>query len=188
MKFLLGEETRGIKFGFSWFIVSEVIFFFSFFWAFFSFSVIPASQIRRFWPSMGIEVINWRAIPLLNTVILLSSGVTLTIRHSTWKGKNNLGIIGLIITIGLGIYFILIQFNEYSERRFTIADGIFGSSFYVLTGLHSLHVILGVIFLRRALSRIKSIRSSRFEISIWYWHFVDVVWLFLFGFVYVWRS
>lgn len=199
LEFKVGKTSFLVKsayrFGFLWFIISEVIFFFAFFWRFFAFSIVPSTEVGNQWPPVGIEPINPWGIPLLNTIILLSSGVRITWAHSLVKISNRLysmkklPSIPLIITIFLGFYFLIIQLVEYSEAPFSIADGVYGTSFFILTGFHGFHVIVGVLFISASLIRLRRLNSYRhvgFECAIWYWHFVDVVWLFLFSFVYVW--
>lgn len=183
---------ESFRFGFILFILSEVMFFVSFFWAFFCFSVIPVCDVGGVWPTFGVTGIPPLGIPLLNTVILLSSGMTVTFSHACLKSFYNrlYGYVGLILTLLLGYFFLVVQFVEYGEAGFSVSDGVFGTSFFMLTGLHGIHVLLGCILLTGCFFRFFSFNSEShvgYECRIWYWHFVDVVWLFLFGFVYVWR-
>jgi len=184
--------TKGLRWGIILFIVSEVFFFFSFFWAFFHSSLSPSIEIGIKWPPMGIEVFNPFQVPLLNTIILLSSGVTVTWAHHAIIEKNySQAFSRLLITIILGLYFTALQAIEYIEAEFTIADSVYGSTFFLATGFHGIHVIIGTRFLLVCLIRHSIIHFSRnhhfgFEAAAWYWHFVDVVWLFLYIRIYWW--
>ena len=175
------------------FIVSEILFFFSFFWAYFHSSLSPAIEIGQSWPPLGIIPFNPFDIPLLNTIILVSSGLTVTWSHHAILNNNyKERTIRLLITILLGIYFSALQLIEYIEAPFTISDSVYGSRFFVATGFHGLHVIIGTIFLfftfyRINLLHFSSIHHFGFEAAAWYWHFVDVVWLFLYVSIYWWR-
>nr|YP_010846134.1 cytochrome c oxidase subunit 3 [Cyathus pallidus]WEV87321.1 cytochrome c oxidase subunit 3 [Cyathus pallidus] len=194
----LGHHTKqvqnGIMLGFILFVISEVFAFFSVFWAYFHSSLSPTIELGGIWPPIGILPLDPLAIPLLNTFLLLSSGAFVTYaHHSLIGGKRKLAIEGLIFTVILAIIFTALQYFEYSEASFTFADGVFGSTFYASTGLHGLHVMIGTIFLLVALIRIINYQFSRkhamgLETSILYWHFVDVVWLFLFISVYFWSA
>ena len=190
----LGAITRGLKrafrFAFILFIMSEVVFFGSFFWGFFTFSLVPTIEIGRAWPQVGIFVIYGFGVPLLNTVILLSSGVRVT-----WAHKNILhyksAALPLRITLILGVVFLFIQISEYIRASFSISDGVYGSIFFLLTGFHGFHVFVGCCMLLACLTRARRFSRRRhvgFECAAWYWHFVDVVWLFLFSFVYLWSK
>ena len=194
----LGNHTlavqRGIHMGVALFIVSEVFFFLAIFWAFFHSALSPTIEMGAHWPPMGIEAINPFELPLLNTIILLSSGVTITFaHHSLIQGNRNGALYGTIFTIILALIFTGLQGIEYTVSSFTITDSTFGSCFYFGTGFHGLHVIIGTIFITVALWRILAYHLTDnhhlgFESSILYWHFVDVVWLFLFVSVYYWGS
>jgi len=183
-----------ISIGMMLFILSEVMFFFGFFWSYFHFSLNPSDAIQGNWPPVSVESIFAYGLPLINTVILLSSGITLTWSHfALFKNNKTESVIGLILTIILGLIFTKIQFIEFYLAKFTIADSAYGSVFYMLTGLHGFHVIIGTIFLCVALYRMvtnlfNKTRFSGFELSIWYWHFVDVVWLFVFTGIYCWGN
>lgn len=184
--------TEGIKLGFLLFIVSEIMFFFSFFWAFFHSALTPTAEIGMTWPPVGIDPIRPWGVPLLNTAILLSSGASLTWAHHALRnqiGKDALK--ALIITVLLGAWFSLLQAYEYVEAPFSIADRVYGSTFFVATGFHGLHVLIGTTFLIICLLRMSKGHFSQFhhtgfECAIWYWHFVDVVWIFLFICIYWW--
>lgn len=184
---------NGIRMGIILFIVSEILFFFSFFWAYFHSSLSPAIEIGQSWPPLGIIPFNPFDIPLLNTIILVSSGLTVTWSHHAILNNNyKERTIRLLITILLGIYFSALQLIEYIEAPFTISDSVYGSRFFVATGFHGLHVIIGTIFLfftfyRINLLHFSSIHHFGFEAAAWYWHFVDVVWLFLYVSIYWWR-
>jgi cytochrome c oxidase subunit 3 len=187
-----GAVQMGLRYGMILFIVSEIMFFVAFFWAFFHSSLAPTVEIGAIWPPKGIDVLNPWEIPFLNTLILLSSGAAVTwAHHAILAGFRQQGIIALIITIGLALIFTAFQGYEYLEAPFTIADGIYGSTFYLATGFHGFHVIIGTIFLLVCLFRLISYHFTRahhfgFEAAAWYWHMVDVVWLFLFVSVYFW--
>nr|YP_008994248.1 cytochrome c oxidase subunit III [Ophiacantha linea]AGQ49782.1 cytochrome c oxidase subunit III [Ophiacantha linea] len=184
--------TSGIKIGFILFIFSEIMFFLSFFWAFFHSALSPTPEIGLIWPPTGINPINPWGVPLLNTAILLSSGASLTwAHHSLRQNDNNEAINSLLITILLGIWFTALQAYEYWEASFTVADNVYGNTFFVATGFHGLHVIIGTTFLIICFLRLINAHFSTnhhvgFECAIWYWHFVDVVWIFLFICIYWW--
>jgi len=190
-----GQHTKevqiGLRQGMILFIVSEVMFFFAFFWAFFHSSMNPTIEIVQ-WPPLGIEVIGPWGVPLLNTVILLSSGATVTwAHHAIFTGSFKRTVEGLAITVFLGCFFLCVQMLEYAEAPFTISDSVYGSTFFLTTGFHGFHVFIGTIFLLVCLVRLYNQEFTRehhvgFESAIWYWHFVDVVWLFLFVVVYWW--
>jgi cytochrome c oxidase subunit 3 len=193
-----GQHTSavqaGIKTGIILFIVSEVMFFFAFFWAFFHASINPSPNIGGVWPPQGIETLNPWGIPLLNTVILLSSGASVTwSHHAVIAGKKGTALETLLITILLAICFTALQGYEYVNAPFSISDGIYGSTFFMGTGFHGLHVFIGTIFLIVCFFRIYLNHFSKqhhigFEGAIYYWHFVDIVWLFLFISIYWWGS
>jgi len=192
----LGHHTSfvqiGIRLGFYLFVISEIFVFFSVFWAFFYASLAPNIEIGCVFPSVGIVAFNPWSIPLLNTLILLTSGISLTwSRHSIVEGDRKNTFNGLLLTIVLGFIFTLFQYIEYKEATFTITDSIYGSTFYACTGLHGIRVIVGTIFLIISLFRLFNYEFTKrhhisFELAILYWHFVDVVWLFLFIVIYWW--
>lgn len=191
-----GEHTKrvqkGLRYGVILFIVSEVMFFFAFFWAFFSASLSPVIEIGSVWPPEGIKVFNPFEVPFLNTVILLLSGASITFaHHAIVHGDRKLSITGLIVTIALAITFTLLQVFEYMDAQFKINDGVYGSTFFMATGFHGFHVLIGSTFLVICLIRLVKFHFTKyhhfgFEAAAWYWHFVDVVWLFLFVSVYFW--
>nr|YP_010954724.1 cytochrome c oxidase subunit III [Dorcus rectus]WMW30109.1 cytochrome c oxidase subunit III [Dorcus rectus] len=186
--------TMGLRWGMILFITSEVFFFISFFWGFFHSSLAPSIELGMNWPPKGITPFNPLQIPLLNTLILLSSGLTVTwAHHSLIENNFNQVTQGLSLTVILGIYFTLLQAYEYMEAPFTIADAVYGSSFFMATGFHGIHVIIGTTFLAVGLFRhlnnhFSSIHHFGFEAAAWYWHFVDIVWLFLYISIYWWGS
>ena len=191
-----GNHTKsveyGLRMGMVLFIVSEVMFFFAFFWAFFHSSLSPAIEIGGVWPPLGIETFSPWEVPLLNTLILLTSGATVTVCHNTLiTGERTLAINSLIATILLAALFTGFQVFEYLHASFTIADSVYGSTFFMATGFHGFHVFVGTCFLSVCLFRLNANHFTRehhfgFEAAAWYWHFVDVVWLFLFVVVYWW--
>jgi len=193
-----GQHTArvqlGLRLGMILFIVSEIMFFFAFFWAFYHSSLAPAIQIGSVWPPKGIETFSAFGIPFLNTVILLSSGATITWSHHAILAGNRIEAInGLIATVVLAIIFTAFQGYEYMHASFTISDSVYGSTFYLCTGFHGFHVIVGTIFLTVCLIRLINHHFTKehhfgFEAAAWYWHFVDVVWLFLFISIYYWGN
>nr|YP_009489600.1 cytochrome c oxidase subunit III [Ornithoptera richmondia]SPP23503.1 cytochrome c oxidase subunit III [Ornithoptera richmondia] len=186
--------SKGLRWGMILFIISEVFFFISFFWAFFHSSLSPNIEIGALWPPLSISPFNPFQIPLLNTIILISSGITVTWAHHAIM-ENNFSQMSqsLFLTIILGIYFSILQAYEYYEAPFSIADSIYGSIFFMATGFHGLHVIIGTIFLSICFLRHLNFHFSSnhhfgFEAAAWYWHFVDVVWLFLYISIYWWGN
>nr|AFQ62201.1 cytochrome c oxidase subunit III [Xyletinus sp. XYL01] len=186
--------TMGLRWGMILFIVSEVFFFISFFWGFFHSSLSPSIELGMNWPPKGVIPFNPLQIPLLNTLILLTSGLSVTwAHHSLMENNYKQTTQGLLVTIILGIYFTLLQAYEYVESPFTIADSVYGSTFFMATGFHGLHVIIGTTFLtvclfRHLYNHFSPIHHFGFEAAAWYWHFVDVVWLFLYVSIYWWGS
>lgn len=181
-----------LKFGFFLFILSEVMFFFGFFFAHFYISLSPAIELGAVWPPVGIIVISPFKLPLLNTMLLLLSGIYVTISHM-YISKGNVGkvIKNLFYAIVCGLILTCIQLYEYIHAVFSIADSVYGSLFYMLTGFHGVHVLAGTVFLIVGLSRtyggqFTTAHHIGFECAVWYWHSVDIVWLFLFIFVYIW--
>nr|AIE43807.1 cytochrome oxidase subunit 3 [Lophophysema eversa] len=186
------KVQTGLKIGIILFILSEILFFFSFFWAFFHRRLVPTIEIGRTWPPEGITIINPSSIPLLNTIILLSSGATITwAHHAIIAGKKIERKNRLKWTIILGILFTRLQRFEYFDTTFTISDRIYGRTFFVATGFHGLHVLIGRTLLitcwfRITLNHFTQTHHVGFEGGTWYWHFVDIVWLFLFLCIYWW--
>ena len=182
----------GMRYGMILFIASEVMFFFGFFWAFFAASLAPTVELGNIWPPKGIVTFNALDIPLLNTLILLCSGVTITYSHHAITAGNKLQAVwGLVLTVVLAVIFTGFQAYEYATAPFVISDGIYGSTFYMATGFHGFHVFIGTCFLtvclvRLLLNHFTSTHHFGFEAAAFYWHFVDVVWLFLYVAVYFW--
>ncbi len=201
-----GFHTRVVqishRYGMILFIASEVMFFVAWFWAYFSSALFPTDvhQVARdalfggVWPPKGIETFNPWHLPLLNTLILLTSGTTVTWAHHALLHDDRKGLkLGLILTIALGVTFTCVQAYEYMHAPFHYAGHIYGATFFMATGFHGAHVIIGSIFLTVCLIRayagqFSSKQHLGFEFAAWYWHFVDVVWLFLFACIYVWGS
>lgn len=185
---------KGLRLGMILFILSEVMFFFAFFWAFFHSSIAPVFNIGGVWPPAAISTISTYTLPLTNTVFLLTSGASVTWSHHALlvRAKKH-SLVGLIFTLVLAIFFLSLQSIEYIKAPFNISDGIYGSCFYMTTGFHGFHVFVGTIALLVSLIRMTLNHFTRehhfgFESAIWYWHFVDVVWLFLFINVYWWSN
>jgi cytochrome c oxidase subunit 3 len=186
------KVQAGLKLGFILFIVSEVMFFFGFFWAFFHSSLSPSIAIGCIWPPFAISPFDPMGTPLVNTCVLLLSGATITFTHHNLilskKGKT---LFGFYETIFYAFVFSILQFEEYLYAPFAISDGIYGSVFFMTTGLHGFHVIIGTIFIIVCLLRFRLRHFTKehhlgFEFSAWYWHFVDVVWLFVYLVIYWW--
>ena len=222
------KVQKGLRLGMALFIVSEVMFFLAFFWAYFHSSLAPTIEIGSVWPPVGIEPFSPFQIPLLNTIILLLSGATITMAHhalilfkkdnetidvellsynSKKEGYIETQVVnlplwyyldkqirnGFLATIGLAVLFTLLQVYEYFEAPFSINSGIYGSTFFMATGFHGFHVIVGTIFIVVNYFRYKALHFTStdhfgFEASIWYWHFVDVVWLILYLSIYIWPT
>ena len=181
----------GLRYGMMLFIASEVMFFVAFFWAFFAASLFPAGGI---WPPQGIATFDPFDLPLVNTLILLLSGSTVTwAHHALIEDNRNDFLLGLLLTVLLGISFTFFQALEYMHAPFGFTEGIYPSVFFMATGFHGFHVIVGTIFLsvcllRGYLGHFTKSHHFGFEAAAWYWHFVDVVWLFLFICIYMWGS
>ena len=194
----LGDHTlavqRGLNLGVGLFIVSEALFFLAIFWAYFHSALGPTVELGTGWPPTGVEAVNPFELPLINTVILLSSGFTVTYAHHSLIENNRNGTLdGLAFTVVLAVIFTCCQGIEYVVSFFSFGDSSFGSSFYFGTGFHGLHVIIGTIFLAVGLWRMLAYHITEnhhlgLESGILYWHFVDVVWIFLFISIYYWGS
>jgi cytochrome c oxidase subunit 3 len=182
----------GHRYGMALFIASEVMFFAAFFWAFFSSSLYPSEAIGGVWPPKDIHPFDPFDLPFLNTLILLTSGATVTWAHHALRENNRRDVLrGLALTILLGISFTCVQAWEYSHAPFSFTGGIYPSTFFMATGFHGFHVIIGTTFLivcffRALKGHFKPDHHVGFEAAAWYWHFVDVVWLFLFTCIYWW--
>ena len=201
-----GYHTRVVqishRYGMILFIASEVMFFVAWFWAFFDASLFTGEAIQQarvaftggLWPPKGTEVLAPFHLPLLNTLILLTSGTTVTwAHHGLLHGDRSALKNGLILTIILGAIFTGVQAWEYAHAPFAFKNSIYGSTFFMATGFHGFHVLIGTIFLTVCLLRAYAGHFTPkqhigFEFAAWYWHFVDVVWLFLFSCIYVWGS
>lgn len=192
--FHFNKIVDGLKIGMLLFISSEVLFFASFFWAYFHSRVSPCVEIGQRWPPNRIEAFNPINVPLLNTIILLSSGISITWRHHLFLGNyNKEANITLLLTCLLGVYFTLLQGLEYWQASFSINDSSYGATFFMATGFHGMHVLVGTSFLficwyRRRNKHNNISHLIGFEIAAWYWHFVDVVWLFLYISIYWWGN
>ena len=177
-----------------WFISSEVLFFFGFFWTFFHASLRVVAETGYAWPPAGVLVLDPSSVPLLNTVLLLRSSITVTWSHNCLlirnyaRAKNR-----LVYTISLRAIFTLVQYLEYCESGFSISDSAYRSVFFIATRFHRFHVIVGSAFLvvclvRMVRGQLNASRHVRYECAAWYWHFVDTVWIYLYCLVYWWGS
>jgi cytochrome c oxidase subunit 3 len=189
----VGDHTPvvqiGLRYGMLLFIISEVMFFAAWFWSFFKHAIYPAGDV---WPPAGIETFDPWHLPLINTLILLTSGATVTwAHHGLIEGDRKALVNGLLVTVFLGVVFTIFQAYEYSHAHFGFSGNIYGANFFMATGFHGAHVIIGTIFLAVCLMRamrgdFTQDKHIGFEAAAWYWHFVDVVWLFLFAGIYIW--
>lgn len=185
---------KGLKLGMALFILSEVMFFSAFFWGFFYVSIVPHPLLGNVWPPAYITPIDAWGLPLVNTIILLSSGATVTWAHRAMiLGSRRYSIIGLGLTVFLGVIFMFCQYIEYESSPFSIRDSVYGSLFFMITGFHGFHVFVGTLFLFVCFLRLVQYHFLTdsflgFEFAAWYWHFVDVVWLFVFVFIYWWGA
>ncbi|MEE9453729.1 MAG: cytochrome c oxidase subunit 3 [Paracoccaceae bacterium] len=194
----VGDHTPvvqiGLRYGVILFITSEVMFFVAWFWSFFRASIFPFEDYAGgVWPPVGIETFDAWHLPLINTLILLCSGAAATWAHHAIAHENDRkGLVnGLIIAILLGMLFTVFQAYEYSHAAFSFSGNVYGANFFMATGFHGFHVLVGTIFLFVCL--VRALRGDftpthhiGFEAAAWYWHFVDVVWLFLFAAIYIW--
>lgn len=208
----VGDHTPvvsiGLRYGMILFIASEVMFFVGWFWSFFEFAIFHSARVGenwdaanplfadalakfKDWPPVGVETFDPFHLPLINTLILLLSGTTVTWAHHALQHDDRSGAkLGLLVTILLGMAFTALQVFEYSHAQFSFDGTLYGSAFFMATGFHGAHVVIGTLFLIVCLIRLLTGGMSAqkhlgFEFAAWYWHFVDVVWLFLFAFVYV---
>jgi cytochrome c oxidase subunit 3 len=187
----------GLRYGMTLFIASEVMFFVAFFWAYFHFALYPnhvSGAEVAVWPPQGILTFDPWGLPFLNTMILLLSGCTVTWAHHALLHGDRKGLVnGLALTVLLGMFFTFLQAVEYAEAPFAFTGGVYPSVFFLATGFHGFHVIVGTTFLAVCLFRAMKghftpERHFGFEAAAWYWHFVDVVWLFLFVCIYWWGA
>ncbi len=201
-----GHHTRVVqihhRYGMMMFIASEVMFFVAWFWAYFDSAIYSGEAINYLrydftgghWPPKGIETFDPWHLPLLNTLILLTSGTTVTWAHHALISGDREGLKkALWLTVILGALFTVCQVYEYGHAAFAFKGNIYGATFFMATGFHGAHVLIGTIFLavclyRTYLGHFKPEQHLGFEFAAWYWHFVDVVWLFLFAAIYVWGS
>lgn len=193
-----GDHTQvvqlGLRYGMILFIASEVMFFVAWFWAYFNAALFTPESVGGVWPPTGIETFDPWHIPFINTLILLLSGTTVTWAHHALLEGDREGLKkGLLLTVLLGMIFTGFQAYEYAHAAFGFAGSIYGSTFYMATGFHGFHVIVGTIFLAVCLVRAHKGHFTPeqhfgLEAAAWYWHFVDVVWLFLFTSIYWWGS
>jgi cytochrome c oxidase subunit 3 len=190
------------RYGMILFIASEVMFFVAWFWAYFEgfFNFDAADHVARLaaggahWPPTGVELFDPFHLPLFNTLLLLTSGTTVTWAHHALLHNDRQGLKwGLVLTIVLGALFSFVQVLEYTQAGFSFSGNLYGATFFMATGFHGFHVLIGTIFLivclvRANLGHFTPQQHLGFEFAAWYWHFVDVVWLFLFASIYVWGS
>lgn len=185
---------HGLRLGFAVFIFTELMLFASFFWAFFDASLFPMDAINHVWPPEKIKTMDPFELPYFNTLLLLLSGTSITWAHHALLENNRKELIqGLQVTVLLGFTFLVVQAFEYHHAPFAFKDGIYPSLFFMATGFHGAHVFIGATFLTVCLMRARGgdftpERHVGFECAAWYWHFVDVVWLFLFISIYWWGS
>ena len=213
------DHTRVVqlshRYGMILFIASEVMFFVAWFWAYFDVALFPADAVHAArdaifgcgagtqmgacsvpgtWPPKGIEAFDPWHLPLLNTLLLLTSGTTVTWAHHALLENDRQGLkYGLILTVVLGALFTCVQAYEYSHALFGFSGNVYGATFFMATGFHGFHVLVGTIFLivcliRAYAGQFTPTQHLGFEFAAWYWHFVDVVWLFLFICIYVWGT
>jgi cytochrome c oxidase subunit 3 len=189
------KNIRSIRLGFGLFLISEAMFFFALFWSYFHFSLNPSVWIGSVWPPYGMETISPFKLPLLNTMILVTSGITLTytqkiISRNTGNSRYD-AIKGFLLTLFLAVSFILIQRYEFIHAPFSINDSVYGSIFFFITGFHGIHVIAGTVFifvcfLRFVDHHFYQENALALDLAAWYWHFVDLVWIFVYVIVYWW--
>jgi len=186
--------VSGLRLSLVLFILSECFFFLSFFWAYLHFSLSPNIELGSLWPPKGISPLDYSTIPLLNTCVLLTSALTVTVAHTSLLDSSFSTCLSyLSITVLLGVFFTLLQAYEYHLSPFAISDSSYGSSFFLATGFHGIHVVAGTLWLSVSIPRLLAghyTPSRHFCLlgSIWYWHFVDVIWLCLFLIIYIWGS
>lgn len=194
----LGDHTiavrKGLNLGFLLFVVSEILIFAGIFWAYFHSAMSPNIELGSVWPPVGIEAIGPTELPLLNTIILLASGATITYcHHALLQGSRQNALLGLGLTFWLIVIFVLCQIVEYTNAGFTISDGVFGSVFFCGTGLHFFHMVMLIIMLGVCYWRLRNYQFTTnhhvgFETTVLYLHVLDVIWLFLYIVMYWWGS
>ena len=186
------ETVEGFKLGMIFFILSEVFFFLGMFWAYFHLAEAPALEMGAVWPPVGVTPFDPKGIPFLNTILLVSSGISVTWSHHAMEiALFSSSVLSLLVTVLLGSVFTLLQGIEYYVARFTFSCSSYSSVYFMGTGFHGLHVIIGRVLLliclfRFLLTSIRPNHSAGFECSVWYWHFVDIVWFCLYLIFYWW--
>jgi len=184
---------KGFVVSFIIFIMREILLFLGFFWSFFTNSLVPVLEIGVMWPPKSLTNPSPLGASTAGTALLLTSGAYLTWAHHALLAKEDNSVIsGFIYTFILGEFFVVIQASEYSMSPFTVADSALGCCFFLLTGLHGAHVIVGLrllwlCFIRFLRADMRNSKHIGFETAAWYWHFVDIVWLFVFRLIYAWR-
>nr|YP_665492.1 cytochrome c oxidase subunit III [Agamermis sp. BH-2006]ABG38304.1 cytochrome c oxidase subunit III [Agamermis sp. BH-2006] len=194
--FLKGTQNflmqSSLKFGMIFFIVSEFFFFISFFWSYFHFMFMQSGEVGMEWPPKGVYAINCLSVPMLNSFLLLSSGVSLTVSHNMLLFEKKEFKFLLLMTAILGVLFSYCQYWEYKMLDFLWSDSYYGSIFFLGTGFHGFHVIMGSLILLTIWFRSLYFQiltdSMMFELGAWYWHFVDVIWMILFIEFYWWSK
>ena len=194
----LGDHTlavrKGLSLGFYLFVVSEVLIFAGLFWAYFHSAMAPSIELGSVWPPVGIEAVGPTELPLLNTIILLSSGATMTYsHHGLVNGNLKNALSGLAITTWLVIIFVICQYIEYCNAMFTLTDGVYGSVFYAATGLHFIHMVmlslmLAICYFRMRAGQFTKTHHVGFEMTVIYGHVLDLIWLFLYISMYWWAT
>ena len=186
------KVQQGLQMGMILFIVSEAMFFVGFLWAFIHFAAQPSVYLGNEWPPVGIIPVDWTRRPLLNSALLAASYFSANVaKYAMEINQKKLCGTNLVITILLGLLFTFYQYLEYSDSAFTLSDSVFGSTFFIATGFHGFHVIVGVLFLLVCLLTLKDVTPNHcvgLRLAVLYWHFVDIVWIFLMGIIYYWGS
>lgn len=184
------KVKEGLHLGMILFIVSEAVFFVGLLWAFLHAALMPTVDIGMAWPPVGVVPVDWTRRPSLNTVLLAASYFSANAaKHAMDQGQKQACALNLALTIALGVLFTGYQYLEYSGAAFTFSDSVFGSTFYLSTGFHGFHVIVGFLYLAVCLFTLKSAspgKSTALDLAVLYWHFVDLVWVLIFTLVYVW--
>lgn len=187
------EVRNGLRIGMGLFIASEIMFFSAFFGGYFYAALMPTEFTGHVWPPKNITPLDPFELPYFNTLLLLLSGTTVTwAHHALLENKLKDAAKGLGLTVLLGMTFTIVQAIEYMHAPFAFKEGIYPSIFFITTGFHGFHVIVGTIFLAVCWQRCRHGKFTPshhvgFEAAAWYWHFVDVVWLLLFISIYCWR-